>query len=660
MKADLRDSELFEEATQLYSAARQPGTGRITDAIEVSTSPDGKSVVFAGMMTDALEGAQKTRICLTDLADGDTKVLTFGPNSDRLPKFAPNGRSVAFLSDRHKAGDFQLYLLDLDTGAARETPRVDGWVEYLNWSPDGACILLGVAGHGADRSSGQGAVASKRTDDAQPSWMPDVQTGDEAFRRRIIVIYELKDGSLRKTGPDDLNIWEAGWCGNHAIAAIASRGAGEGLWYGAQLHLINIDSGIAKQVYKPRDQLGWPACSPSGKWIAFVEAVCSDRGAVAGDLRIVDAHSGAVRNIDTRQIDVSHLEWRSDGVLLFAGHRAFETVTALYEPNADLCEEIWASDEITTGGLYIKVSGLGDRGDCALIGENFMTAPEIAVIRDGRYRVVKSLEAAFVDQLECLASVETLSWTAPDGLEIHGYLLKPKGAAPFPTILHIHGGPVWHWRPTWLGRAGIPFLMLLKRGYAIFYPNPRGSSGRGQDFARRIVGDMNGTETFDFLSGLDALVERGIADADRIGITGGSYGGNMTCWLVTQDNRFAAAVPVCPHTNQVTTRLMSNIPHFVDIMLQDEFTNTGGKYYTRSPITFANNVTTPTLNIAGALDKCTPPEEAIQFHNALSLRDVESLLVIYPNEGHGVRNFPAIMDYSARLVGWFEDHVKHD
>ena len=111
---------------------------------------------------DTLEGTPPTRICQVDLTSGDTRVLTFGPNTDRLPKFSPDGRQVAFLSDRHKAGDFQLYLLDPISGAARPTPPVEGWVEYLHWSPDGKRILLGVAGHGADISGGQGAVTSKQ------------------------------------------------------------------------------------------------------------------------------------------------------------------------------------------------------------------------------------------------------------------------------------------------------------------------------------------------------------------------------------------------------------------------------------------------------------------------------------------------------------------
>jgi dipeptidyl aminopeptidase/acylaminoacyl peptidase len=131
----------------------------------------------------------------------------------------------------------------------------------------------------------------------------------------------------------------------------------------------------------------------------------------------------------------------------------------------------------------------------------------------------------------------------------------------------------------------------------------------------------------------------------------------MTSWLVTQDTRFAAAVSLAPIANQVTEHLISNIPHFVALFLADRYTNPVGKYFERSPIMHAQKVKTPTLNICGALDRCTPPEEAMQFHNALLENGVTSALVTYPDEGHGIRKFPAAFDYAARLVEWFEKYM---
>jgi dipeptidyl aminopeptidase/acylaminoacyl peptidase len=378
---------------------------------------------------------------------------------------------------------------------------------------------------------------------------------------------------------------------------------------------------------------------------------------VAGDLRLIDAGSGSAREIDTHGVDITHTEWRSESQLLVAGHRGFESVVGLYDAEAHEFKEVWSSRDITTGGRYISLCGHGVTGDCVLVGEGFTRAPEIGFIRHGEYCTVRSFDVGYGECSKAIAAARSIAWKAPDGLEIQGWLLLPIGSAPFPLIMEIHGGPVWHWRPRFLGRSGLHTVMLLKKGYAVFLPNPRGSAGRGQRFIRLVLGDMGGADTQDYLTGIDHLVGRGIADPKRLGVTGVSYGGFMTAWLISQDARFAAAVPVAPVINQVTEQLISDIPHFVQLFLADHYTNPGGKYFERSPVMHADKVRSPTLNICGALDRCTPPEEATQFHNALQENGIKSVLVTYPEEGHGIRKWPAIIDFGTRLVAWFQEHI---
>jgi dipeptidyl aminopeptidase/acylaminoacyl peptidase len=653
MRRDIRQTELYREAETHYRTTRKPGSGLISDAAEVSTN--GTHVAFAGTLVEALSGVPPTRICLTDLGTGDTRVLTFGPNVDRSPKFSPDGRCIAFLSDRHRADDFQLHFLDLANSGARAAPRVKGWVEYLHWSPDGTRVLLGVAGHGADVSGGQGAVTSKMTPADEPSWMPTVDGAEEVHRWRRVWIYEASSQGMRQVGPLDSNIWEAAWCGNDSYVAVASHGPGEGLWYSAHLCIVDIASGHCRRIYTPQEQIGLPAASPCGKHVAIVEGLCSDRGIVAGEVRLIELSSGASQCVDVAGVDVTCAEWRSDRQLLLAGHRGLESVLGLYDADQGTFTEVWCSAEISTAGRYMTVSGLGQAGDCVLVGEGFLRAPELAVIRRGEYQPVQRWHSN-CDEFERIASVERLQWNSPDGLQIEGWLLRPRGPGSYPLVMNVHGGPVWHWRPLWLAR-GAGVVMLLKRGYAIFLPNPRGSSGRGRAFARAVLGDLGGADAQDCLSGLDHLVERGIADSKRLGVTGGSYGGFMTSWLITQDARFAAAISVAPFTNPVTQHLIGNIPHFMALFLGDSYTNQAGKYFRSSPVMNAHRVTTPTLTVCGALDRCTPPQEALQFHNALKEQGVRSVLVTYPEEGHGVRKWPAAIDYAARVVAWFEEHM---
>src|SRR6185437_8765536 len=345
VERDIRETTLYRETESLYRAFRRPGSGLIVDAAEISAH--GSRAVFTGTLVDSGSEAA-SRICLTDLTNGDTRVLTFGPNTDRLPKLSPDGRQIAFLSDRRKSGDFQLYLLDAESGECSAAPTVEGWVEYFHWAPNGSRILLGVAGHGADVAGAQGAATSKTAAEDLPAWLPTVDTGEEAYRWRRAWVYDLEEDHVSQFSPADCNIWEAAWCGNEAITAVVSPGSSEGLWYTARLALFE-EGGTSRNLYTPQDQLGWPSGSRSGRHIAVVEALCSDRWIVAGDLRIVDRHSGEARKVATSGIDVTHTEWRSDRHLLIAGHRGFETVVALYDVQADELEEVWWSEEITTG-----------------------------------------------------------------------------------------------------------------------------------------------------------------------------------------------------------------------------------------------------------------------------------------------------------------------
>jgi dipeptidyl aminopeptidase/acylaminoacyl peptidase len=651
---DVRDSQLYRDAESLFTSLFQPGSGLVCDATDIST--DGISAVFCASMAESLSSTPVLRIAITELATGLNRILTFGPNSDRCPRYSPDGRTVAFLSDRNKAGDFQLFLVDPISGAARGTPAVSGSVEYLQWSPDGRRILLGVAAHGADVAGVQGAVSMKKDDQARPSWMPEVATRDPQHGWRSVWIYEVSTNEIFRATKPGSNIWEAAWCGSESIVAVVSSGPSEGLWYVAELHRVDLKTHQCTGIYRPEAQIGWPSASPSGDYISIVEAFASDRGIVAGNLRIVVTNSGSVLQIDTGGIDVTHTEWRSATTLLTVGHRGLETVVAVFDVAMMSVREVWSSHAQGAGSPYARVSGIGEAGDCALISEGFLKAPEIGLIRSGQYSQVKTFETRHSRTLHAGIRADGISWKSKDGLEIQGWLLRPDRKEPQPLVMIVHGGPVWHWSSFWLGRR--PYVsLLLQRGYAVFLPNPRGSTGRGQNFVRRVVGDMGGLDAHDCLTGLDHLVDERIADRDRLGVTGGSYGGFMTAWLISQDDRFAAAAPVSPITNHVTEHLTSNIPHYSSLFLRDSYTNLDGAYYRRSPIVYVRQVKTPTLTFCGALDRCTPPGEAVQFHNALLENECQSVLVTYPQEGHGVRKWPAAIDFATRLVAWFEQHM---
>lgn len=659
-QSDVRSTMLYAEARDFYRDTLQPGSGAVVDAGEphVHVSASSETLAFSATQFDDLDGGNVERIGEIDLKSGDLRILTFGPNTDRSPRYAPDGMSIAFLSDRAAKGDFQLYIFDRATGLTRSTAPVDGWVEYQRWSPDGSRILLGVAGHGADIAGGQGAVTSTTINGGLPDWSPELEASHCEHEWRSIWCLDIASGAVQRVSPAGITVWEASWCGSGEIAFIGSPDPSEGAWYTAKVYLLDPATSQFRCAYSPSDQLGLVTASPSGRFVTFIEAVCSDRWLVAGTVILVDTETDTVLKLNEVGFDATYLEWMSDDCLLIGGHCGFDTKAGIYSVSRGDFSEKWSSSEVATGGFYFAAAGLNARGDFALLAQGFTRSPEAATVREGVYRTVRPLAPVGSIDLSALLAVEQLTWKAPGGLDIEGWFLRPMAAAaPYPVIMYAHGGPVWHYQPFWIGRRSAGVAMLLRRGCAIFFPNPRGSSGRGQDFARLVVGDMGGADTADYLAGLDYLVDTGLADARRVGVTGGSYGGFMTNWLITQDQRFAAALPVAPVTNFVTEHLVSNIPHFVQLFLDDDLTNLAGRYYSRSPLLFADRVKCPTFSICGALDRCTPAVEAIQFHRAIKSHGVDAVLATYPKEGHGVRTFPAALDFAARFVSWFGTHL---
>lgn len=660
MDRDLRETPLYKEVEEFYRRALEPGFGKITGATDPRVSPDGSTVAFTGSRLDKLEGTAESRICLAAV-DGGTglRQVTNGPNQDAEPRWSPDARRLAFCSDRGQKGRSQVFLLEAGSlSEAEPLPEVPGSVEFLEWSPDGGRILLGVAGLGADQAGASGSGAVRLDEEGTPAWMPEIESAgedDSAWRRLWLLLVDER--VVRPLSRDGLNVWEAAWCGNDQVAAIVSESPGEEAWYAAPLASIDVATGQERILLRSDVQLALPTPSPDGALIAVGEALASDRLIVAGDLLLVDAAGGEPRRVDAAGIDVTSFAWRDDRRLLCMGLRGLDSVALEVDATSARSEEIWASSE-ASGDWFPSGVPVGDAKAFATVLHSPARPPEVVVVEKGMPRAIATTAHDGTRYLETLLpSRQRVTWSAPDGLEIEGLLATPADGAPHPLIVLVHGGPVWSYQDGW-PRGSVP--LLVSRGFAVFQPNPRGSTGRGRKFAEMVVGDMGGEDALDVLAGIDALVARGIADPDRVGVTGGSYGGFMSCWLPTRDSRFKASVAISPVTDWHSQHFNSNIGHWDADFLRDRPENAGGEYHARSPVYFADRVTTPTLLTAGIRDKCTPPGQAVEFYRALRAQGVEAEVVLYPQEGHGVRNFPAAIDLTTRLVGWFERFMAPD
>jgi dipeptidyl aminopeptidase/acylaminoacyl peptidase len=399
----------------------------------------------------------------------------------------------------------------------------------------------------------------------------------------------------------------------------------------------------------PKWQLQAPRISPGGR-VAFIEGFSSDRGVATGTVHLLgqgpiapEHHATWITFADEETLWIAG--WRDNGS--FAGRLKLD---ASYEE--------LTGGEATFGPRYapaLTVSADGSRAAASY--ESADEPPEVALWENGDRRALTSMNAEVAPKV---ASIEWRSyrWTSFDGLEIEGLLALPRDrqAGPLPLLVAVHGGPTGCWFWGFAPVNGLPNV-LASAGYAVLFPNVRGSAGRGPEFAEANLGDMGGGDLQDILKGIDALARDGIVDDKRVAITGGSYGGFMACWAITQSDRFAASIPMAVVTNWVSFHSTTNIGQFDRLFLQADTYDAAGDYTRRSPVYHAAKCKTPTLILHGEDDLCTPLPQAVEFYNALVEAGCEAELVVYPREGHGWLEREHQIDSMNRFRDWLARHL---
>lgn len=663
--ADTEDRRTMwvERVRRHLELAHGAGLGSPNGFADAVPSADGRWVAVTAGMLDHIAGPGRSRLYLLEVDTGSDhpvpRPLTSRTGSERMPKWSPDGR-LAFVNDAQDAGIGRLAVVAPDSTRPTDLARLDGVVEGYEWMPDGTALLAVVAGFGAQKAGAMGSGKVPRRPGEQPDqWLPwtSVPERDDDWRRAWLV--PTVDGAPCRV-PGNLNIWEASPSGPDHLVAIVTDTPDEDSWYGARFTRVDLATGVEDVLATSERQLGLPSASPDGRWATCVEAVASDRTLIAGRLVVVDLADTAVTRRVEFPFDVVQQQWLDGDRLLLTGEQSMDTVVAELRVSSGDVTVWWATTD-TVGGrraeVYPLVAGHPATG---LVAVRDRFDEPMAVVRvdvaSGTTHEWWSSRSAGTDHLAAtIGSHRDVVWTAADGWEIHGWFATPPGrSAPFPTVVYVHGGPVACWRRRFHGGyTTIP--LLLAAGYAVFAPNPRGSSGRGFEFADAVHGDMGGADAHDILSGIDHLVEEGLVDPDRLGVTGASYGGYMTCQLVTLTNRFKVAAAFSPVTNWYSQHFTSNIPQWGVRFLEDDITVPGGSYWQRSPVFHAADATTPTLLGAGLHDRCTPPGQAEEFYRALVLAGVPTRLEIGPDDAHnwtpgegGLRQHGGVLEWIER------------
>lgn len=618
---------------------------RLLDGVrptEVRLSPDASEcVVLAKASCRTAEHGYCSSLWIAATDGSRNTQLRTGAGEVAMPRWSPTGDAIAFTSDYGHPGQMAVCLWQRSRRAARPVARLAGSVEEIAWAGDGASLLALVAEAGADTAGADTGVAIGGAVGAAAD--PAITRPGLGWRRLHRI--ELS-GDTRVVSPAGVNVWEFDWPGGSELVATVSAEPSEGAWFEATVVLIDVAGGELRTVVRPTWQVACPRLAGDGGRIALIEGRSSDRGFVEGDVCITDVESGSVSTLD---LDASWIDWVSDDRLAFAGWRGCGS-TCGYARTDGAIEREWSGDVAIAPGRAPIVSASPD-GTIAAVIEGPGVPPEVRVLRS-EWNAITKFARRPVRHAACLG----VEWTARDGLTVEGLLLKPphSRAGRPPLIVDVHGGPSDAWSFSY-GRYGHEYLVRL--GFSVLLPNPRGSYGRGAEFGWHVWGDPGGEDLWDILAGVDRVVELGAADPARLGIMGGSYGGFMAAWATTQSARFKAAVALAPVTDWRSFHYTSNIGRFDELILEGDPADLGGPHSTRSPLTAVAAAAAPTLLLHGALDRCTPPTQSEQYYNALVETGVETELVVYPREGHGLRELGHQIDMWRRVGAWFLRHL---
>ncbi len=602
---------------------------------DLEFSPDGARVTFT--VTEPPKGASRARsIWLFDLAAGQSRQLTFSNKSDNAGRWSPDGQSIAFLSDRD--GPAQLYRLSMRGGDAEKLTDRKEAVSAFRWSPDGSRIAFLMP-------EAQPEERQKRERDKD-----DSKVIDKDDRHPRVWIVDIATRSIRQVTSGAWQISQIEWApsGDRVIASATSKPEEEA--FNHHLYSVDLKNGGFDQIAAPRGPLGAFAVSPDGQSIAFVGARVD--GPEAHDLYVVPLAGGTPRNLTATTIDrpIAQPRWVDNESIAVHVSRGFTSSVTVVSPTAR---------PQTLDPLVVNPSAFArsTRGTLAYVGETATRAPELWVKPlNGGPRAVTTLNEKW-SKIAVIAP-EFVKYKSFDGFDIEAALLNPRslpgsGAPPGkPFVILVHGGPTGRWADTFE-----PWGQLLAaRGYAVLYPNIRGSVGYGEKFVETNRGDWGGGDFKDVMAGVDWAVARGIADPNRLGIGGWSYGGYMAAWAVTQTTRFKASVSGAPVIDMASEFGTENGSAYDEWFYGTPYEKLDG-FIKSSPMTFVKNVRTPTLLLQGEADTTDPIGQSQQFYRGLKRYGVDSDFIVYPREPHGLREEKHLLDRLNRIVAWYDKYL---
>ena len=669
---------LLALAAAASGAARRPVAVddllRLRDVSDPEISPDGAWVAYTVAVPDAREDRSIRNLWMTSWDGSRTLRLTSDKASESSPRFSPDGRYLAFLSARGDDEDVkQLWLLPTAGGEAEKVTEFTGGVSDYDWSPDGRRVVLVVEDPDPESADAEkGAEKEKESGSKKKAPPPIVidrfqfkedETGYLVKKRSHLRLLDVETRrSEVLTSGDYYELLPAWSPDGRWIAFVTKRGADFDRTDNWDVYLTEPRAGAAARrltEFEGADnepdwesRLAW---SPDSTRIAYLQGGPAQRIYYAVRKLAVVPVSGGSPRILTPDLDrnVSSPRFTPDG----------SAVDFLVEDDrtrqlARVAASGGPVERILSGRRVVSALSMSRGGRVAVRIGSPEEPEEIFALDNGEARRLSHQNDAWLAEVR-LARTEETSFSSRDRTEIHGFLVLPPGdgekpARPNPAILRIHGGPVDQFESSF----DFEWQLLAANGYTVVAANPRGSSGRGEKFSLGIWADWGRRDAEDVLAAVDDAVRRGVADPARLGVGGWSYGGMLTNYVIAQDRRFRAAVSGASISNILAGYGTDQYVREYEAELGPPWKSPDAWIRVSFPFLHADRIRTPTLFLCGDADFNVPLLNSEQMYQALRSLGVETQLVIYPGQHHGIRRPSYLVDRLQRYVLWYERHVK--
>jgi dipeptidyl aminopeptidase/acylaminoacyl peptidase len=638
-------------------------------------SPDGKNVAYTISEWDREENRRVSHIWLVSADGGPTTKLTTGEKGETSPQWSPDGSNMAFLADRDKGT--QVWVIPVDGGEADKLTSEENNIQSFQWSPDGKLIAYVTRDTPKDK-----AEREKRKKDKFDTIVVD---SDFAYSHLWVIDVETREKKRLTEG--DFTVSNPQWSPNGAsIAFVMSKsGVQESSFIdisddrNTDIYIVSANGGSPRQLTTNPGPDANPRWSPDGKLIAYTSNLEQKSWAAKTDAMVTSPEGGAPRNLtkdfyESANSGDSSLAWAPDGNALYfaSGVGLYTHIFSVPAGGGEVVQVTRESRNYSafdiagypavanppTPATGPQEAASAPNWKIAYTVNDSFTADDLWIAPLKNVEQAKKITWANPQIRDfALAKTRVIKWKGPDNFDIEGLLVYPlvyEEGKRYPLILQIHGGPYGRFTDTFNnGRS----QLWAANGYAVLMPNPRGSIGYGARFATANIGDWGGKDFKDIMAGVDILIARSVADPDKLVVMGGSYGGFMTFWAISQTDRFKAAIGHAGISDWYSFHGQSDVPGLMEYGLGGQPWASAENYRKWSPMTHVERVKTPLLITHGERDLRVPIAQAEQYYRALKKRGVETVFLRYPREGHGIQEPNHQIDLFRRQLEWVDGRL---